>query len=163
MPRWPRAVRRVGAVGSAAPAAPRQSDGRGTARKAVWSRLFPLGVPGRSGPGLWPLRLLCQSGTWRLWQDEGRNLCVVIGRHPRRCFSLYLGSSRSVRLTADGPPWVSHSPDGATLNTETPREPLDAARIFASVGEVPYDWRIDSDDLVWGDNVADVLLIRGLR
>jgi diguanylate cyclase (GGDEF)-like protein len=48
------------------------------------------------------------------------------------------------------------------LNTETPREPLDAARIFASVGEVPYDWRIDSDELVWGANAADVLLIRDL-
>jgi diguanylate cyclase (GGDEF)-like protein len=48
------------------------------------------------------------------------------------------------------------------LNTETPREPLDAATIFASVGEVPYDWRIDSDELVWGANAADVLLIRNL-
>jgi diguanylate cyclase (GGDEF)-like protein len=35
---------------------------------------------------------------------------------------------------------------------------LDTAQIFASVGEVPYEWRIDSDLLDWGANVADVLL-----
>jgi len=39
---------------------------------------------------------------------------------------------------------------------------LDAAQIFASVGEVPYDWRIDTDVLLWGANAADVLLIRDL-
>ena len=40
---------------------------------------------------------------------------------------------------------------------------LDAAEIFASVGEVPYAWRIDTDALRWGDNAGDVLLIRDLR
>jgi diguanylate cyclase (GGDEF)-like protein len=39
---------------------------------------------------------------------------------------------------------------------------LDAAEILAAVGEVPYEWRIDSDALLWGPNVADVLLIRDL-
>ncbi len=39
------------------------------------------------------------------------------------------------------------------------RTDLDAAQILASVGEVAYDWRIDSDVLLWGDNAADVLLI----
>jgi hypothetical protein len=37
---------------------------------------------------------------------------------------------------------------------------IDAAEILAAVGEVPYEWRIDSDVLLWGPNVADVLLIR---
>src|SRR5271170_1790746 len=36
---------------------------------------------------------------------------------------------------------------------------LDTAQILASVGEVPYDWRIDTDALLWGANVADVLLV----
>ena len=34
---------------------------------------------------------------------------------------------------------------------------LDSERIFASVGEVPYEWRIDSDAIVWGRNVGEVL------
>jgi diguanylate cyclase (GGDEF)-like protein len=33
----------------------------------------------------------------------------------------------------------------------------DAGAILASVGEVPYEWRLDSDALLWGANVADVL------
>ena len=36
---------------------------------------------------------------------------------------------------------------------------LDPQAIFASIGEVPYDWRIASDVLVWGPHVADVLMI----
>jgi len=34
---------------------------------------------------------------------------------------------------------------------------IDADEIFRSIGEVPYDWRIDSDLLLWGPNVGDVL------
>ena len=34
-----------------------------------------------------------------------------------------------------------------------------AQEIFASIGEVPYAWRIDSDALAWGANVSDVLAI----
>jgi diguanylate cyclase (GGDEF)-like protein len=34
---------------------------------------------------------------------------------------------------------------------------FDAGQIFASVGGVPYRWRLDTDTLVWGANVADVL------
>jgi len=37
--------------------------------------------------------------------------------------------------------------------------PLDAAGIFASIGEVPYEWHVDTDALLWGDNAADVLQI----
>jgi len=36
---------------------------------------------------------------------------------------------------------------------------LDPNEIFASVGEVPYAWQIDSDALVWGRNVGEVLPI----
>jgi diguanylate cyclase (GGDEF)-like protein len=40
-----------------------------------------------------------------------------------------------------------------------PAASIDAARILVSVGEVAYDWRIDTDALSWGTNVKDVLLI----
>jgi diguanylate cyclase (GGDEF)-like protein len=36
----------------------------------------------------------------------------------------------------------------------------DTAQILSSIGEVAYEWRIDSDALTWGANVSDVLLIR---
>jgi diguanylate cyclase (GGDEF)-like protein len=36
----------------------------------------------------------------------------------------------------------------------------DAAQILASIGEVAYEWHLDSDVLSWGDNVGDVLLIK---
>ncbi len=36
---------------------------------------------------------------------------------------------------------------------------LDAAEILASVGEVAYDWRIDSDELRWSGNAGKALLI----
>jgi diguanylate cyclase (GGDEF)-like protein len=39
---------------------------------------------------------------------------------------------------------------------------LDAAQILTSVGEVAYDWRIDSDVLLWSANAAQVLLIGDL-
>jgi diguanylate cyclase (GGDEF)-like protein len=34
---------------------------------------------------------------------------------------------------------------------------LDADAIFRSIGEVPYDWRIDTDELRWGPNAGGVL------
>ena len=48
------------------------------------------------------------------------------------------------------------------MNSSGPRDSIafDAAQILASVGEVAYDWRIDSDVLLWGTNVTDVLLVR---
>jgi diguanylate cyclase (GGDEF)-like protein len=60
------------------------------------------------------------------------------------------------------------------MNSNTPRAPVppdpsaglsadpspDLAAILASVGDVAYEWRIDGDLLLWGANVADVLLIR---
>ena len=38
----------------------------------------------------------------------------------------------------------------------------DASAILASIGLVPYDWRIDCDSLTWGANVSDVLQIEDL-
>jgi diguanylate cyclase (GGDEF)-like protein len=43
-----------------------------------------------------------------------------------------------------------------------PTAPLDAAQILASIGEVAYDWHIDTDTLSWGVNATDILLIRDL-
>ena len=37
---------------------------------------------------------------------------------------------------------------------------IDPDEIFASVGEVAYQWRLDTDALIWGPNAADVLAIR---
>jgi diguanylate cyclase (GGDEF)-like protein len=36
---------------------------------------------------------------------------------------------------------------------------FDAASILASIGEVPYEWHVDTDMLFWGGNAADVLQI----
>jgi diguanylate cyclase (GGDEF)-like protein len=37
---------------------------------------------------------------------------------------------------------------------------FDAASILAAVGEAAYDWRIDTDALLWSGNVGEVLLVR---
>jgi diguanylate cyclase (GGDEF)-like protein len=37
---------------------------------------------------------------------------------------------------------------------------IDPNEIFASVGEIAYEWRLDTDVIAWGPNVADVLAIR---
>ena len=42
------------------------------------------------------------------------------------------------------------------------RDIVDADAIFQSIGEVPYAWRIDSDELRWGANVGTVLAIADL-
>jgi diguanylate cyclase (GGDEF)-like protein len=68
-------------------------------------------------------------------------------------------------------PWTANTANEATLTNAGPRDPIppgsseqssaiDVAQIIASVGEVAYDWRIQSDVLLWGANIADVLLIR---
>jgi diguanylate cyclase (GGDEF)-like protein len=36
---------------------------------------------------------------------------------------------------------------------------IDASQILASIGEVAYDWAIDSDALMWSANAKDVLLV----
>ena len=40
--------------------------------------------------------------------------------------------------------------------------PIDVTGIFKSVGDVPYEWLIESDVLNWGDNVGAVLGISDL-
>jgi diguanylate cyclase (GGDEF)-like protein len=45
-------------------------------------------------------------------------------------------------------------PDSAARDSH-----FDAASILASIGEVPYEWHVDTDVLLWGGNVADVLRI----
>ena len=42
----------------------------------------------------------------------------------------------------------------ATTAPQSPAATLDAAEILASVGEVAYDWRIDSDTLLWSATPA---------
>jgi diguanylate cyclase (GGDEF)-like protein len=48
--------------------------------------------------------------------------------------------------------------DGTPSTSAAP----DAAQILTSIGEVAYDWRIDTDVLSWGANAPDVLLIRDI-
>ena len=63
-------------------------------------------------------------------------------------------------MTQSGPrdSFPAGSPSHA-IAAVTPRAGLDAAEILASVGEVAYDWRLDSDALAWSGNAAEVLLI----
>jgi diguanylate cyclase (GGDEF)-like protein len=52
----------------------------------------------------------------------------------------------------------------AKAGASEPAQPnaLDAGQILASVGEVAYDWHIDTDVLLWSENAGDVLLIHDL-
>ena len=60
------------------------------------------------------------------------------------------------------PPGMPAETNAAGAASSPPTAPgvLDAGQILASVGEVAYDWHIDSDALSWSANVKDVLLIR---
>ncbi len=62
----------------------------------------------------------------------------------RDCANAAGGEGGNRGLTARGDP-----PGTATV--------LDSQAILTAVGEVTYDWRIDSDALVWGPNVGTVL------
>ena len=66
------------------------------------------------------------------------------------------GRSTDARDTARG--MVPSRPAGRSDAPDT-AAPLDAAEIFASVGEVPYEWDIATDRLRWGANAAEVLKI----
>ena len=54
-----------------------------------------------------------------------------------------------------------------TTGSDQPAPARDAAfqstDVFAAVGEAPYEWRIDTDALAWGDNAAEVLKVADLR
>ena len=41
-------------------------------------------------------------------------------------------------------------------------QPADPSHILASIGIVPYDWRVDTDTIVWGANAAEVLQCRDI-
>ena len=56
----------------------------------------------------------------------------------------------------------SNETTAASAAASSGHEVLDAAQILASVGEVAYDWRIDTDVLLWSGNARDVLLIRDM-
>ncbi len=60
------------------------------------------------------------------------------------------------------PPRSSGAAAKPAVAPARPAPALDTAKILASVGEVAYEWRIDSDVLLWGANAADVLLIRDI-
>jgi diguanylate cyclase (GGDEF)-like protein len=51
------------------------------------------------------------------------------------------------------------NPSNAGEPEASPASSLDPARIMASVGEVPYEWSIDSDQIVWGANASAVLMV----
>ncbi len=44
-----------------------------------------------------------------------------------------------------------------TQSETPPVVAVDTAQIFASVGDVPYEWQIAADNLRWGDNVRAIL------
>ncbi len=50
-----------------------------------------------------------------------------------------------------------HSTGAGGRRSSGAGDTLDPNQIFASVCEVPYEWRIDSDVIVWGDNAEAVL------
>src|SRR6478609_4332515 len=54
-----------------------------------------------------------------------------------------------------------HSPekpsDTAGAGPSHGHAPVDATNIFKSVGDVPYEWLIETDELNWSDNVGTVL------
>ncbi len=65
-------------------------------------------------------------------------------------------------MTESGPrdSFPSGSSGEATASATPPGGAhFDAAQILASVGEAAYDWRIDSDELLWSGNAGEVLLI----
>ena len=49
-------------------------------------------------------------------------------------------------------------PAAAEPRRSTPVPPFEPAAIMASIGEVPYEWSIDSDVLAWGGNATEVLM-----
>jgi diguanylate cyclase (GGDEF)-like protein len=52
---------------------------------------------------------------------------------------------------------LQSSPEPLIVRDGHAPSPLDATRIFASVGELPYEWQIANDTLHWGDRVGEIL------
>jgi len=61
-----------------------------------------------------------------------------------------------------GRPTKNGTPAGDAARP-APSGAIDTGQILASVGEVAYDWNIDSDTLFWSANVKDVLLVRDVE
>jgi diguanylate cyclase (GGDEF)-like protein len=60
------------------------------------------------------------------------------------------------------PGMSSNETTAAGAAASSRHEALDAAQILASVGEVAYDWHIDTDALLWSGNAENGLLIRDM-
>jgi diguanylate cyclase (GGDEF)-like protein len=73
-----------------------------------------------------------------------------------------MGSGEPGDHVAPGAPdALARSPDRASDNA-TPRPSagtLDLAAILASIGEVPYEWDIETDALAWGRNAGEILML----
>ena len=75
-------------------------------------------------------------------------------------FSNYLSIVRnfgatSVPKTTPGATWRSQK--GASVTRiEQPTGVPDAAEVLRSIGDVAYEWRLDTDALVWSGNAASV-------
>jgi len=60
--------------------------------------------------------------------------------------------------TAGMPPYVDGQAPCLVDDPSTPAPtPIDPSTIISSVGEVAYEWRLDTDAIAWGANVGDVL------
>jgi diguanylate cyclase (GGDEF)-like protein/PAS domain S-box-containing protein len=76
-------------------------------------------------------------------------------------FSNYLWFARnfgaaSISLSTPGATWRSQK--GASVTRiEQPAGVPDAAEVLRSIGDVAYEWRLDSDALLWSGNAAAVL------
>jgi diguanylate cyclase (GGDEF)-like protein len=49
------------------------------------------------------------------------------------------------------------------IDTTADHPVFQSIEVFAAVGEVPYEWRIDSDALAWGANAAEVIKVADLQ
>src|SRR6185503_15171356 len=78
---------------------------------------------------------------------QDRDARVPVGRAPATDRQPDVFAESDVFAPASG-----SAPKGTSASSS-----LDPARIMASVGEVPYEWSIESDALVWGANAAAVL------
>src|SRR4051812_42734671 len=91
--------------------------------------------------------------------------CRVSRAVPKLRFWLFAKSLRVVRQI--GRPAATQNRFPVTRDARLPAQSAttraaDPNGILASIGLVPYDWRIDTDTLTWGANAAEVLQVRDL-
>jgi len=84
----------------------------------------------------------------------------------RRGFSNYLSIVRNfgaVSIPQSTPGATRRSQKGASVTRiEQPAGVPDAAEVLKAIGDVAYEWRLDTDALVWSGNAASVLGIADL-